>query len=174
MKICSVLGTVEQTLQIGRRIRTARESSRDVFEDLLAYLNTGGRFARILFDGKIVDVTHETRDGWHWGRATLVGLNDSTDEFTVEIQNEFTVARLNGRTVTIVPDLISVLDRETGEPLTGEMLSYGQRVKVLGYSADPMLRLPESLEVLGPPMFGIDEPFVTIEELSKPQIASAA
>lgn len=174
MKACAVHGTLEQTLQIGRRIRQARESADNIFADLLAYLNTGGRFAVILFDGKIVDVTHETRDGWHWGRATLHGLNDSPDEFTVDIQNEFTVARLNGRTATVVPDLISILDRETGEPLTGEMLSYGQRVKVLGYSADPLLRRPESLEVLGPRCFGIDEDYVAIEELHRVARASAA
>lgn len=174
MKDCAVHGTLDQTLQIGRRIRKARESADDIFADLLAYLNVDGRFATILFDGKIVDVTHETRDGWHWGRATLNGLGDSTDEFTVDIQNEFTVARLNGRTVTVVPDLISILDRESGEPLTGEMLSYGQRVKVLGYSADALLRRPESLEVLGPRQFGIDEDYVSIEDLHRTARASAA
>lgn len=50
-----------------------------------------------------------------------------------------------------------ILDREAAEPLTGEMLSYRQRVKVFGDGADPMLRRPESLEALGSHMFGIDE-----------------
>jgi hypothetical protein len=165
-KSFAVQRTITQTLEIGRAIRTAREDSRDIFESLIDYLNSwDGRTARILFDGKITDVTHDTRDGWHFGRATMTGLQDSTDECVVEIQNEFLVCRLNGKTITIVPDLISILDRESGEPLTGEMLTYGQRVKVLGYSADPMLRRPESLEVLGPRMFGIDEEFHPIESL---------
>lgn len=173
-KACAVPGTIDQTLQIGRRIRTARTSAGDVFGQLLAYLNANGRFATILFDGKIVDVTNETRDGWHWGRVTLNTLRSSKDEFTLEIQNEYTVARLNGRTVAIVPDLISVLDRESGEPLTGEALRYGQRVKVVGYSAHPLLKHPESLEVVGPRMFGIDEDFVPIEELHSESRQSAA
>lgn len=166
MKASAVLGTIDQTLRIGRVIREGRERSEDLFADLLAYLGRDGRFATILFDGKIVDVTHETRDGWHWGRATLAPLGDGPDVFTIDFQNEFTIARLNGRTVTLVPDLISVLDRETGEPLTGEMLAYGQRVKVLGYAADPLLRRPESLDVLGPRMFDLDEDFVPIERLN--------
>jgi hypothetical protein len=166
MKRCSVHHTLSQAQQIGRCIRVARESSDDVFDRLLACLNTDGRHARILFDGKIVDVTHETRDGWHWGRATLRRLTDSADEFTVDTQNENTVARLNGRTVAMVPDLISVLDRESGEPLTAESLGYGQRVKVLGYSAPAILRRPESLKVVGPRCFGLKEDYQTIEELT--------
>ena len=166
MKASAVLGTIDQTLQIGRVIRQGRERSEDLFGDLLAYLGRDGRLATILFDGKIVDVTHEMRDGWHWGRATMSPLGDGPDVFTIDFQNEFTVARLNGKTVTIVPDLISVLDRETGEPLTGRKLAYGQRVKVLGYAADPLLRLPESLDVLGSRMFGMDEDYVPIEQLN--------
>lgn len=165
----AVQNTLTQTLEIGRTIREARVAGRDIFADLLAYLNGWeGRVARILFDGKIIDVRHETRDGWHWGEARIAALDDPDDQCTVEIRNEFLVARRNGRTLAIVPDLITLLDRETGDPLTGEMLRYGQRVKVLGLSADPKLLLPESLEVLGPRQFGIAEEFVALENLAEP------
>lgn len=157
---CSIQRTVSQALEIGRCIREAREGSADVFADLIRRLSSrDGRVARILFDGKIVDVIHEIRDGWRWGQATLRALNGSPDVCTVEIRNEFIVARINGETAAIVPDLISILDRESGEPLTADMLAYGQRVKVLGYGADPMLCSPESLEVVGPRRFGLDEDF---------------
>jgi uncharacterized protein len=163
----SVRRTLTQTLEIGRCIREARGTSGDVFADLIAYLNSwGGRTAKILFEGKIADVVHETRDSWHWGMATIRALSTSADECTVQIRNEYIIARINGETVTLVPDLISILDRESGEPLTAEMLRYGQRVKVLGYGADPKLRRPESLAVLGPRQFGLDEDFRPIEELT--------
>jgi len=165
-KATAVRGTVTETQNIGRCIRTAREGTGDVFTELLAYLNSReGRCAFVLFEGKIVDVTHETRDGWHWGRVTIVPLTESSDVFTVDIQNEFTVARLNGRTVTVMPDLISILDRESAEPITAERLAYGQRVKVIGSSADPLLRTPEALAVMGPRKFNLDEDFVPIEKL---------
>ena len=54
------------------------------------------------------------------------------------------------------------------------MLAYGQRVKVLGYAADPMLRRPESLAVLGPRLFGVDEDFRPIEALIWPSRFSLA
>ncbi len=165
MKESAILGTVTQTLEIGRTIREAREAGEDIFEQLLASLNRRGRFARILFDGKIVDIVREIRNGWHWGKVTMRGLSNPDDELVIELQNEFSIARLNGGPVTMVPDLISVLDRESGEPRTAESLSYGQRLKVLGYSADPILRRPDSLKAVGPRCFGFDEDFLPIEEL---------
>jgi len=162
----AIQNTLTQTLEIGRTIRLARQNSRDVFTDLLAYFDGWeGRTAKLLFDGKIIDVRHETRDGWHWGEARLAALDDPDDQCTIEIRNEFLVARRNGKTLCIVPDLLTILDRESGEPLTGEMLSYGQRVKVLGLSADHPLRSAQGLEVLGPRMFGIDEDFVPLEDI---------
>jgi DUF917 family protein len=166
-KDLAVRDTISQTLEIGRRIRHARESQSDPVEDLLVLLNdpAAGRHARQLFMGRIVDVRHETRDGWHWGEVLINSGRGDEPEFSVEIQNEYLVARHRGRTVTVVPDLISVLDAESAEPLTAEMLSYGQRVRVIGYSAAPIMRRPEALRVFGPRMFGIEEDFRGIEEL---------
>ena len=163
---CAVLGTLSQSLGIGQAIRLGREDG-DPFVRLLAYLNAQEhRTARILFDGKVTDVRSETRDGWHWGLVTLQNLRDDSDVFTIQIRNEFIIGLHNGRPATMVPDLISVLDRESAEPLTAEMLTYGQRVKVLGFAADPKLRRPESLEVLGPRMFGLDCDYISIEDLA--------
>ncbi len=174
MKACAVKGSIDLTLRIGRSIRQAREASRDVFVGLIDGLAAAGRPAAVLFDGKILDVLHETRDGWHFGQARLQSLTDPADLMTIEVQNEYLVARRNGAVVALMPDLISVLDRETGEPLTSERLSYGQRVKVVGCAADPLLRRPESLEVLGPHRFGIAEDFRPVEDLVELRRAAAA
>ena len=58
-----------------------------------------------------------------------------------------------------MPDLISILDRETAEPITTENLKYGQRVRVVGCSVPPIMRSERALEVWGPQAFGFDEPF---------------
>lgn len=159
----AVWNTLTLARDIGRTIRETREQSRDIFAELLALLSVqDGREARILFDGKITDVTHETRDGWHFGRATLADIDGTGRTLTVDMQNEFVVARDGGRTVAIVPDLIGILDRETGEPMTAEALAYGQRVKVLGFVCEAALRTPESLEVVGPRCFGLDEDYASI------------
>jgi uncharacterized protein len=57
----------------------------------------------------------------------------------------------------MVPDLIMNLDLETGEPLTTEVLRYGQRVAVIGLPVHPLLKTPEALKVVGPAAFGYPE-----------------
>lgn len=168
MKQSAVRDTITQTLEIGRCIRESRETCEDPVEGLMGYLNDPkrGRYARVIFDGKITDVSHETRDGWHWGAATLQSMIDPDDTMVVEIQNEYLAARRNGQTVTIVPDMISIVDRETAEPLTAEMLHYGLRVKVIGYSAVPELRTEKALKVCSPRQFGMNEEFQPLEALA--------
>lgn len=57
----------------------------------------------------------------------------------------------------IVPDLIVVLDADSGEAISTEMLRYGQRVAVLALPCHPLLRSPEALDVVGPKGFGFDD-----------------
>lgn len=169
VKEYAVHDTISLCFSIGRCIRESRDQLDSPFQGLLALLNkpSENRHCKILFDGKIVDLLHEIRDAWHFGTITMEANREPDDVMVIEMQNEYLVARHNGKTVAIVPDLICILDAETAEPLTGEMLKYGQRVKVLGLSAAPILRRPECLEVFGPGGFGYDEPFQPIEMLNQ-------
>ena len=167
VKEAAVLGSLMQTLEIGRRIRAARERQADPVADLLTFLDapSAQRFARRLFAGRIVDVRRETRDGWHWAQVRLSGTAAGEPEFLLEIQNEILVARMHGRIVATVPDIITVVDSESAEPLAAERLTYGQRVHVIGYSADPKVRRPEAVAVMGPRAFGFDFDFVPVEQV---------
>lgn len=167
VKSKAILGSMSYSLEIGRGIRQARSERDDPFDGLMEFLNKpeDDRYARILFDGKIVDINRETRDGWHFATIEMQSLDNTEDTFVIETQNEYLTAKRNGEIVCIVPDLIATLDRESAEPITGEKLKYGQRLKVIGLSAAPIMRRPECLEVFGPAAFGISEPFVPIERL---------
>lgn len=56
------------------------------------------------------------------------------------------------------PDLIIVLDAESGEPITTEALRYGQRVRVIAAPSDPRWHSAEALAMVGPGYFGYDLP----------------
>ncbi|MFM0047336.1 DUF917 domain-containing protein [Paraburkholderia sediminicola] len=159
VKRSAVRGTVTQALEIGRHIRLARRTSNEPVMEIVCFLDgrDDNRRAKLLFAGKIADVVHETRDGFHWGQVTIEAIGDRDNRMTVEIQNEFLVARRNGTTVAVVPDLLCILDTETAEPLTAEMLRYGARVSVVAYGAPPVLLTPESLKVVGPRQFGLPD-----------------
>jgi DUF917 family protein len=74
------------------------------------------------------------------------------------------VAKVDGEIMVSVPDLITVLDTETGEPITTESLRYGFRVTVLGIPCNEKWRTPEGLELVGPRYFGYDIDWVPVEE----------
>ena len=82
----------------------------------------------------------------------------------IDLQNEFLIFRRNDAVEVCTPDLIVVLDSDTGLPITTEMLRYGQRIAVLGLPAHDLLRTPEALAVVGPAAFGYDDvSFVPME-----------
>jgi DUF917 family protein len=70
----------------------------------------------------------------------------------------------DGRVIASVPDLITILDAETGEPVTTEGLRYGFRVVVLGIPCDPRWRTPDGLALVGPRYFNYDIEFVPVEQ----------
>jgi DUF917 family protein len=91
---------------------------------------------------------------------------DGDELLTIDFRNENVVARRGERVVAIVPDLITVLDLESCTAITTEALRFGQRVRVVAISTPEIMRTPEALQVWGPHAFGIDHPWVPVEELT--------
>jgi DUF917 family protein len=54
------------------------------------------------------------------------------------------------------PDLITLLDIETGDPITTESLKYGLRVAAVAIPGPAQWRSPEGLALVGPRYFGYD------------------
>ena len=164
VKRAAVTGTVSICQDVGRALREARRLRQDPFEALLAAMRATEyyRHAHLIFQGKVADVERRVTGRHNLGQARIEG---PAGVLEINIQNEHLVARLNGRTVAIVPDLLAVLDEDTAQAITAESLRYGQRVRVLAASVPPIMRSEAALRVWGPHAFGIDEPFVPIEQL---------
>lgn len=146
----AVPGTVTQALNIGRTVQNARSRRQNVVDRLIA--ETG---ATLFFTGKITDIRRELLGGFARGHALLAGSDGyHGQEGRIAIQNENLVLWVDGVPVIMVPDLIINLDLETGEPLTTEVLRYGQRVAVIGLPVHPLMKTPEALKVVGPQAFG--------------------
>ncbi|MFF5793861.1 DUF917 domain-containing protein [Paeniglutamicibacter sp. NPDC012692] len=166
VKRTAVPRTLSMALALGRAIRLAREEHGSPFDAIAGTLsNTLYCHVRELFAGKVSDVERRTTDGFAKGRAVISPLGaDDGEELEIVFQNENLVARRDGIVLAIVPDLICVLDAESGEPITTEGLRYGQRVRVLGISTPEMMRTPEALAAFGPAAFGLKEEFVPVEQ----------
>ncbi len=158
-----VANTISKAAEIGRAIRESKKHGRNPVDAVLD-VTRGYR----LFEGKIVDVSRWIRAGFAKGEVVIEGLNEyKGKKMKIQFQNENLVAILDGEVVASVPDLISILDLETAEPITTERLRYGYRVVVVGIPCDPKWRTPKALEVVGPRYFGYDIDYVPIEERVK-------
>ena len=133
-----VPGTLTRAERMGQHIREARQQHQNPIEALREL--TGG-FE--LFRGKVADVQRRTESGCVCGEATFQGTDRwAGRQLTVRFQNEHLLAVRDGQVGTSVPDLTTVLDAETGEPVTTAALRYGVRAVILG--------MPRELPVRGP------------------------
>jgi DUF917 family protein len=167
-KRTAIRGTIGVGLKIGRALRHAREQHLDPFAHLLATLAETAYFpAQVIFSGKVVEVYRRTSEGFAKGMVCIRELDspaeDEAETLQIEFQNENLIARVGERILSVVPDLICILDSETAEPITTEELRYGQRVKVLAVTVPPIMRTPEALQVWGPRTFGFDVDYVPMD-----------
>ncbi len=163
----AIPGTLSLGIALGQALGQAREQHRHPVDVLAEALGgTLYRYVRQLFAGKVADVERRTVDGFTRGRVRIAGFGSSGEDLEISFQNENLVAEVNGQPVAIVPDLICVLEAETGEPITSETLRYGQRVIVVAISTPDIMRTPEALAVFGPRCFGLDHDFVPVEQLA--------
>lgn len=171
----AIHGTVSLAIRIGRAVRRARQGGRDPFAALLEVIRACPHYghAGVLFDGKITDLQCDTRDGFSVGQLVVEDFAGAA-RMEIEFQNENLIARRNGRTSATVPDIISILDRETAQTITTEQLKYGQRVKVVGAGVPPVLRSARALDILGPAAFKLSETYRPIEQLNGWGAADAA
>lgn len=158
----TILGSLSYAERIGSAIRQAHA---DKVDGIAAAREATDGF--ILFHGKIVDVQRRIERGWTLGEAVLEGMDaDSGSRMVVRFQNENLVAIRDGEIIASVPDLITIMDVESGEAVTTEHLRYGFRVVVLGIRCDPKWRTPAGVALAGPRHFGYEIEYEPIERRS--------
>ncbi len=160
LKELAVRGTISFAEEIGRTVRRAHVADTNPIEAVRRV--TKGFLA---FKGKIVDLQRRTVGGFARGEAHLDGLDEyDGSQLVLHFQNEHLVAIRDGEYIVTVPDLIAVLDADTGEPITTEAIRYGFRVAVIGMPCDARWRTPKGLEIAGPRYFGYDTDYVPVEQ----------
>ena len=160
----AIPGTITLALGVGRAIIAARAEKSDPFEAILAYIRRyqPGMFGRVLFEGKVADVSRNMVGGYNIGSGVLEGR---AGRATFSFQNEYLYLRHGEQLLAVVPDLVCFLDQETAEPVTCELLRYGQRIKVMGFSCARCFRTEAGLKATGPGSFRLRETYVPIETL---------
>ena len=172
LKRSALPATLTQAMNIGAAIREANDNNQSGTQAVLDIV--GGHS---LISGKIVDIQRETDGGFATGGVVIERLaqfeDTGVDSVFVQFQNELLLAH-KGRSradmsqenlLASTPDLISILDHETGKPITTEQLRYGQRIDLIAYPCDPKWRSEKGIQVAGPGYFGYSVDYQPIEQL---------
>lgn len=186
-----VMNTCSLAWRIGRCIARA-EATNSLSRVGEAIVNeTGGpRSSKILFRGKIVNVERRLYKGHSLGEVHIAGILDDEDEakdknrmsavvsgglLKIPFKNENIIAEHvddDGKSTIIaaVPDLVAILDTESGRALGVPEFKYGYTVTVLGLTCSPRWTdTPRGLEIGGPKAFGYDIEYKPIGEYAEPK-----
>jgi len=142
-----VPGSISRAIEIGSVILGAR---RDKINPVTALVNALG--GKVIMKGMITDIDHAIVGGFLRGKVVIQGSQNGE----VQYQNEYLVARVEDKICATTPDIIMLLEEESGEPLTTDIISYGLRVAVVALPAPEVWTTPKGLELVGPRAFGFD------------------
>jgi DUF917 family protein len=154
LAVCALPGTVTSALDLGRRALSAgREPDLGTLADV-----TGGR---ILAVGRAIEVARRAGPARHgrtgFGRGSVTVLDHvSAALLRLEMENEYLLALRDGVVVATTPDVLAVLDRRTGVPISCDAVRRGIEVAVLQLPAPGFWTDPAVLPVVRPRAYGID------------------
>ncbi|MBM3133737.1 MAG: DUF917 domain-containing protein [Chloroflexi bacterium] len=158
--------SLSRAMEIGRARREALEEGTDPVQAIVECTH-----GWLLFKGEVLEGESENRGQafmFNYGTHHLRGIEEYAGEkFDIWYKNENHICWKNGEVYVTSPDLICIVDLETGEAKATYYVSAGQRVAVIGVKANPLHRTKKGIEVLGPRHFGFDCDYVPIEERVK-------
>ncbi|MBB6283596.1 DUF917 domain-containing protein [Geobacillus subterraneus] len=163
-----ILQTYTLTIRLGEALSVAMDAQ-DVMEKMQQVFQKSiyGKPVKLL-EGKIVDLQRNIIEGTLQGSLVVEGSGAYIGEYlSVFFHNEYLLVQKHNVTLVTVPDLICVLDEETGYPLSVEELENNGKVWVIAIPSPFLLQTTRMLDVVGPMQFGIAEPFIPMEERIK-------
>lgn len=167
----SILYSQTIAWNIGKSVMEARDRHEDPVERVIKELkDTQGVDSYRVFNGKIIDINRdfggEATSGFSSGKIKMEGIGNYKDQIAeIDFQNEWLRLKVDGETLCLPPDLITILDNETGEPIRTDIMKYGYRGSILLIPAQDRMRTKKGLEIFGPSYFGYEESYEPLEKI---------
>lgn len=187
-----VQNTISLAWRIGRCIAKAEASnSMSTIAEAIVEEAGGSKSAKVLFRGKIVAVERRLFKGHSYGEVHIASVSTEEDDgagivgrvpaiatgglMKIPFKNENIYAEHvaedgTSRIIAAVPDLVCVLDKESGKALGVPEFKYGYQVIVLGITCSPRwTETPRGLAIGGPKAFGYDIEYKPLGEYVEPR-----
>jgi len=172
VKNASILYSQSIAWEVGKAVLRARREHLDPIGELINSLHRERDVeALAVFKGKIVDIAREfgseASKGFTLGRVKMEGIEEYRGGIAeLDFQNEWLNLRVDGGIRCLPPDLIAILDAETGEPIRTDIMRYGYRGTIVLIPAHERMRTEKGVEMFGPRHFGYDLEYTPVEELN--------
>jgi DUF917 family protein len=156
-------GSVSRAWGVGKAIRAAREQGADVAGAAAQAVD-----GHVLFRGIVQARVNEDHTAFIWGTERIIGRGDYAGQ-TLKIwyKNENHMTWIGDRPFVMSPDLVTVLDAETGYGLSNfdaNAWEYGREVAVLGVACHPLWRTERGLRIFHPWRWGFACDYTPIED----------
>lgn len=167
----SIIHSQSIAWEIGKAVMDARKSHADPIEEIIKKLKeTRDVDSYRVFNGKIIDIHRnfggEATTGFSAGKVIMEGVGDYKGQIAeIDFQNEWLRLKVDDETLCLPPDLITILDNETGEPIRTDIMKYGYRGSILLIPAQERMRTQKGLDSFGPSYFGYEEEYESVEDI---------
>jgi DUF917 family protein len=135
-KAAVIPGTISGSLELGRRVLAARAGGDDPVKTVVAALDGAH-----LFTGTVTALVEEETMGFYFTVATLEGDEGGRGR-TAElvIKNETMLLTVDGQIRAIFPDLVCLLEPDTGRGIMSVEIEIGMPLALVGTLCHPRLR----------------------------------
>ena len=149
LRACIVPKTVSLSAKLGRYLRTGEGNAAEREGDLRA-LFEGSIYGKLelLSSGLVVDYTSKVVGGYDVGQAVIESASPGSPPLNVAVKNEYLGITQGDTLIACLPDLITIVDYETGWPINAERLRFGQRVGIFRIGSPAHYTSPEGLASL--------------------------
>ncbi|MGI9950758.1 DUF917 domain-containing protein [Moorellaceae bacterium AZ2] len=168
LKECVVPRTISKAMDIGRAILSAKEAKADPVRAAIEAL--GGKE---LFRGRVSRVEGEDKGGFYVTTVLMAGWGSySGMEARMVIKNETMALWINGEIKAIFPDLVCMLDPDSGKGVLSTAVEAGRDLVLVGTPCHVRLRAslnnPRTAPAFGGARYGHPEiKYIPIEELNR-------
>ncbi len=129
-----IRGTVTQAKNLGRQLKMGKSDF------------------QIIASGVISDIDQEIQEGFLRGKIEIT----ADEKYVVDYQNEYLMLFKEKKLVVKTPDIIALVDTETGLPLSIEKVKFGLSVDILAIEAPSIWKTEAGLKLVGPQAFGYE------------------
>ncbi|OLN96116.1 Hydantoin utilization protein A 2 [Colletotrichum chlorophyti] len=188
-----VLNTVSLAWRIGRSIAIC-QATNTMSTVAQSIINEAGgpEAAKVLFRGKIIRVERRLFKGHSYGEVHIAAFESGDEDESANSKDRATAVAQGGtlqipfknenilaehidsdgrtRILASVPDLICILDNESGRALGVPEFKYGYRVTVVGITCSPRWTETQTgLDIGGPRAFGYDVEYSPLGKYVEPR-----